>query len=178
MITFNQWLAGKAEEFSSNIYLIDSSTQITYAKNFITIKMLMHKLQEHIQSGQYVIFLGTSSIASYQLYFATIALQAIWVPVIWQAKPETLNSVIQQLNKPLVIYDTLDLETLEKLKTTKLRCLELRKIFASLKEEELFYPLAEKNEDRIISAYLTSGSTAAAKLVAHTAIWVEYTNSV
>lgn len=166
MITFIDWLKLKAEEFANNTYLIDSQETVTYAKNFEKIQLLMSRLRD-IPPASHVVFIGSGSVKAYQLYFAVIASQAIWVPFDYLLQKENLLPILKQLNPSLIIYDKDSFDLREYIAESEFNNIELAEIFNTLgQEKDLFEPF-EPEFDRIISGYLTSGSTGKPKIVMH-----------
>ncbi len=156
----------KSSEFADKIYLIDSTRQITYAENFDKIQKVIDKLQ-HIPQGKYVVFLGAVSIEAYQLYFAVIAVQAIWAPISYKLDPNILIPILNKLNPALIIYDNEANNVVETLSSKIWPCLKLTEIFTDFSDQNETKITEAKQSDRIISAYLTSGSTGFPKVVLH-----------
>ncbi len=162
MITFIEWLTLKSEEFAENTYLIDSNETVTYAENFAKIQLVMNRLS-HVPPRSYVVFIGSGSIEAYQLYFAVIALQAVWIPFDYLLQRENLLPILNQLNPSLIIYDK---ETFD-LPESEFRTIELAEIFSTLEQKNKYIEQPEPTTDRIISGYMTSGSTGKPKIVMH-----------
>jgi len=169
MKTVSVWLKEKSIEFTEKPFLLDETHEITYAENFEKINMLIQSIAtQDILPQDNIIFLGPNSIEAYQLYFAVISLKLVWIPIDYRLDIDILNSFFEKLKPALIIYDKklIDLK-IEKSQASNC-CLEMNEIFDQLSE----YPLKEaesleKEVDFIISAYLTSGSTASAKIVQH-----------
>lgn len=168
MLTFKDWLTLKSTEFANKTYLVDSTRQITYAENFNTIQKLTGQLQD-LPKKEYVVFLGASSIEAYQLYFTVIALHTVWVPIDYRLNINSLTAILDQLNPALIIYDDEGSSSIQNLssKVKAWKCLHLADIFNNLNNAKTIEIAEEKESNRIISAYLTSGSTGLPKVVLH-----------
>jgi acyl-CoA synthetase (AMP-forming)/AMP-acid ligase II len=128
VITFLEWLKHKSEKFAKKTYLIDDEEIVTYAENFKKIQFLMSQLND-IHPSSYIIFIGPGSIKSYQLYFAVIALQAIWIPFDYLLQKENLLLVLNQLKPSLIIYDKECFNLQEYRKDIPFKTIELTEIF-------------------------------------------------
>ena len=166
MITFIEWLKLKAQEFDDNIYLIDPQETVTYAENFTKIQLLMSRLRA-VPPASHVVFIGSGSVKAYQLYFAVIALQAVWVPFDYLLQKENLLAVLNQLKPSLIIYDKDSFDLQEYIAEPECNTIELAEIFSTLEQEKDLFEPFEPESDRIISGYLTSGSTGKPKIVMH-----------
>ncbi|MBY0545195.1 MAG: acyl--CoA ligase, partial [Gammaproteobacteria bacterium] len=163
-----EWIKQQSKKFADHLFLIDSDQKITYAENFERVQLLMANLQDIVKPGSKIVFFGNSSIESYQLYYAVIALQGVWFPIDSRLDyNEILKPILGQINPDCIIYE----------KTTKEIIYKLNKDYEKLKFEEIFNSLDaeavilnelyDNTADRIISAYLTSGSTERPKVVGH-----------
>jgi acyl-coenzyme A synthetase/AMP-(fatty) acid ligase len=171
MLTLFQWLALKSKEYAKNIYLVDSNREISYEENFLQVKKLMYRLKS-IAAGSYVVFIGSSSIESYQLSLAVTALPLIWAPMTFREDPKGISAkfiadVLHILNPVLIIYDGEAIPLIEKLNIENIKPQKLFDLFAHLAAEEMIESIEEKPIDRIISVYLTSGSTGFPNIVQH-----------
>jgi acyl-coenzyme A synthetase/AMP-(fatty) acid ligase len=164
MLTTYEWLSQKSKEFSDKTYLLDANREVTYLENFETIQSLMTRLSK-IGPQDQVVFLGAGSIESYQLYFAIIALQAIWIPINFHYELETIEIVLDKLNPILIIYDNEAKHLIQKLNSSY-KAQSIAGLFNDL-NESILSNVEETRSNRIISMYLTSGSTGLPKIVKH-----------
>ncbi|NNM58776.1 MAG: acyl--CoA ligase [Legionellales bacterium] len=162
-----EWLKEQSKKFSENIFLIDSDREITYAENFQRIESVMAYFKD-IEPGTKIVFFGNGSVESYQLYYAVIATQGIWIPVSYQEDYyEALNPLLEKIKPNVIIYENSLRYIIDKLNIAY-RILALDDIFDSLDNEEVIdNDIYNHTDDRVISYYLTSGSTNLPKIVQH-----------
>lgn len=164
MIDTYKWLAQKTAEFSDKPYLIDANRQVTYLENFARIQSLMSKLK-NVRPQDHVVFIGAGSVESYQLYFAIIALQAVWIPISFRLESDTLHLVLNKIKPTLIIYDNEANYLIEQLGAS-FALQALNDLFNGWSEATLSN-VQETKTNRITSMYLTSGSTGIPKIVKH-----------
>lgn len=164
MLSIIDWLKIKFQRFASNTYLVDAKRQITYAETEKVVKQLLFKF-DYKDKPKIIVFLGDSSIEAYQLYFAVIGMGAIWIPLVYGLETNIILDELKIINPDIIIYDKDSILNINFLIDYK--CVELMECFTHLNNEIDWNSLPNTQEDRVISCYLTSGSTGLPKIVQH-----------
>lgn len=170
MLSPYEWLKTQSKKFSKSILLIDSTSgrEVNYEENFQQVELLIRKLKSlGIKPGDKVVFFGNPSIESYQLYYAIVALQAIWVPIGPKLdRKNIIQPILENIGPKVIIYDHGCEVLAYKIKDyNKMPLSEIQTL--PQVEEDLEENTDTNTEDPIISAFLTSGSTGLPKIVLH-----------
>ena len=164
MMSFNNWIETKSSTFSEKIFISDGSKEITYAENYLTIKNISQKINNFSCENNHIVFFGDASIEAYQLYFSVISANAIWVPISYRLDSKIIEKLLSNLKPALIIYDG---RSVKQDYLSDYTTIEITDLFEQQNNDKTLSNIKDFSEDKIISIYLTSGSTGLPKMVQH-----------